>query len=283
VSRHLQTRVSDTIWRALAERSRTSGLSISHLVQAALAESLDVDHHSIFQVSTSGAIVRGLYRGCVSVADLRRHGDVGIGTFEDLDGELVMLDGDCYQARSDGTVSVARDDALTPFATVVSFVADTTAELTGIGSYDDLTASLDDLRDSANAIVAFRLRGTFATLTVRAACRAEPGEDLVHATAHQSEFELTHAPATVVGFWSPEYAKAISIAGYHLHAVTDDRRHGGHVLGVSATELVVEVHRVNDVHLAIPETEEFLAADLAGDRDAELAAAEHQSHGSPPQ
>lgn len=277
---HLQTRVSDSIWAALVDRAATSGTSVSHLVQCALAEALDIDHHSIFQVSTSGAIVRGLYQGCVSVADLRRHGDVGIGTFDGLDGELVMLDGHCYRARADGTVEPAGDEELTPFATVVGFVADRSLELRGVGSYDQLTDALDHVRDSANTIVAFRVRGTFDSLVVRAACRAAPGEDLVHATARQAEFELADVPAAVVGFWSPQYAKAISIAGYHLHAITDDRTRGGHVLGLSASRLVVEVHEVNDVHLAIPETEEFLVADLNGDQDSELAVAEHTRRGS---
>ena len=271
--------MSDSLWDALVERSRTSGASVSHLVQAALAEALDVDHHSIFQVSTSGAIVRGLYRGCVCVGDLRRHGDVGLGTFEDLDGEMILLDGHCFQARADGTVVEADDDELTPFATVVSFVADSVTELGVVSSYEELTAALDGLRDSPNAIVAVRAHGRFSTLEVRAACRTDRGVDLVTATEHQSVFHLEDVAATLVGFWSPEYARAFGISGYHLHAVTDDRQHGGHVLGLGVDHLTVELHQVSDLHVAIPETEEFLRADLSGDDDAALAVAEHATRG----
>jgi Alpha-acetolactate decarboxylase len=35
---------------------------------------------------------------------LREHGDHGLGTFEQLDGEMVVLDGRCFQVRSDGSV-----------------------------------------------------------------------------------------------------------------------------------------------------------------------------------
>jgi acetolactate decarboxylase len=77
-------------------------------------------------------------------------------------------------------------------------------------------------------------------------------------------FGYENTNATIVGFWSPEYTQAIAIAGYHLHAISDDRSRGGHVFDVQASHLRVDVHRVTDLHLALPETEAFLTADLGG-------------------
>lgn len=279
MARSLDIRLSDSLWTALHDRAESSGQSIHHIVQAALAEALDVEHHSIFQVSTSGAIVQGLYQGCVSVADLRRHGDLGLGTFEDLDGEMILLDGHCFQARADGTVVEAPDDALTPFAAVVSFAADTVTTIGPFDSLDSLTAELDALRTSDNSIVAFRIAGTFTSLSLRAACRHESGTGLVDATADQGLFECADISGTMLGFWSPEYAQAISIAGYHLHFISDDRQHGGHVLGAAAAHVNAELHQVSDVHLAIPETEAFLSADLSGDTREELDIAERARDG----
>jgi len=275
----IQTRVSASIWQALQDRSRTSGQSIAHIVQMALAEALDIQHHSIFQVSTSGAIVQGLYQGCVSVADLRRHGDLGIGTFEDLDGEMILIDGRCFQARADGTVVEAPDDALTPFASVVNFAPDSTADVTDVTSYEDLTARVDGLRASQNGIVSLRITGRFPSMHVRAACRTESGVDLVQATANQSLFEYQDVSGTLVGFWSPEYTQSIAIAGYHMHFISDDRTMGGHVLDLTAPALFVEINDVNDVHLAIPETAAFLEADLNRDNSAALDIAERQVRG----
>ncbi|MFM8238735.1 MAG: acetolactate decarboxylase [Actinomycetota bacterium] len=274
MAKRLETQVSDSLWHALQERSASSGQSVSHIAQAALAEALDVEHHSIFQVSTSGAIVEGLYQGCVSVGDLRRHGDLGLGTFEDLDGEMILIDGHCYQARSDGTVTEASDDELTPFASVVSFVADQTHALSSVTSWDDLQAQLNGLRTSANAIVAFRATGVFDAIKVRTACKHESGTDLVSAVADQAIFDFAQIEGSLVGFWSPEYTQAIAIAGYHLHFISADRQHGGHVLDLTARNLPVEVHQVTDLHLAIPETREFLAADLGGDTTEALNKAE---------
>ncbi|MGI9197873.1 MAG: acetolactate decarboxylase [Candidatus Nanopelagicales bacterium] len=279
MAKNLDVRVSDTLWEALHDRAESSGQSVSHLVQAALAEALDVEHHSIFQVSTSGAIVEGLFQGCVSVADLRRHGDLGLGTFEDLDGEMILLDGHCYRARADGSVTEAGDDDLTPFASVVNFAADSVAEVEGITSWAELTAHLDGQRTSANGMVAIRAAGTFASLDLRAACRHASGTDLVTATADQGLFHREGISGTLVGFWSPDYTKSIAIAGYHIHFISDDRQHGGHVLDLVVDRLPLEIQQVTDIHLAIPETTEFLEADFSRDPMQALAEVEHDKRG----
>lgn len=279
MSHLLQTHVSNSIWQALVERSASSGQSVSHIVQAALAESLDIEHHSIFQVSTSGAIVQGLYQGCVSVADLRRHGDLGLGTFEDLDGEMILIDGHCYQARSDGTVVEAADTELTPFASVVNFAADHEADVVDVSTYDAFIAEIDRMRTSDNGFVSIRATGTFSSIQVRTACKTESGVDLVEATSTQAVFDFADMAGTLVGFWSPAYTKSIAIAGYHMHFISADRQHGGHVLDLSSERIFVELNDVNDVRLAIPETAAFLGADLSADTSAALDIAERGGRG----
>ena len=94
-SHHLSINIGDGLWTALNELSSRTGDSLGQLVRTSLANSLDLEHHTIYQVSTSGALVQGVYQGCVKVSDLLRHGDFGLGTFEQLDGEGIMLDGQC--------------------------------------------------------------------------------------------------------------------------------------------------------------------------------------------
>lgn len=272
--RRLDTVISDSLWEALHARSAATGRSIRDLVQQALSEGLDLDHHSLFQVSTSGALVEGLYQGAITVGDLKRHGDLGLGTFEDLDGEMVLVDGHCYRVGSDQSVSEVPDARLTPFATVVSFVADEVHELEGVASWDDLTARLDTLRRSDNDFVAWRIRGHVDVLRLRAACRHASGTPLVEAIADQAVFGVDAVDAVLVGFWSPAYAPSVAIPGYHLHAVTDDRAHGGHVFDLRAQRLTVELHRVNDLHVAMPETEAFLRADLSPDSGSAMGSVE---------
>ena len=80
--------------------------------------------HTLYQVSPATALVEGIYQGAVQVATLRAHGDLGLGTFEGLDGEMVIVDGHFFQVRSDGSVREVQDNVLSPFAAVTAFSAD---------------------------------------------------------------------------------------------------------------------------------------------------------------
>ena len=84
---------------------------------------------TLYQVSTANALVEGIYQGAVLVGTLRKHGDLGLGTFENLDGEMVILDGHFFQVRSDGSVTEAGDDVLSPFAVITHFKSDLTVDL----------------------------------------------------------------------------------------------------------------------------------------------------------
>ena len=276
--RHLHTRISDSLDAALRARSFATGESVDHLVQAALAETFEIEHHSLFQVSTSSALVEGVYQGCVNVGDLLRHGNFGLGTFDSLDGEMIVLDGQCFQARSDGSVVQAPADELTPFAVVTDFTADDADQFARVNDWQDLLQQLDRHRTSENSFLGIRISGTMKSLQLRAACKSDSGVDLVEATANQSEFEFANIEGTLVGFWSPEFSGAVSIAGYHLHFISDDRQHGGHVLNVVAEGLKLELHRVNDLHVAIPETREFLTAELRADNAEAIRTAEQARH-----
>ncbi len=271
----LELRLGGGLWEALQERCRRSGETPEHVINSALAEALDLDHHTIYQISTSGALVQGAYSGCVRVSTLLQHGDFGLGTFDGLDGEGILLDGCCWQARSDGSVVPAPADALTPFWVVTRFCADRTQMLADISSWADLTARLDGLRANANLFVAIRLRGVFEQIRYRVACKTEAGVDLVRATSGQACFELEQISGTLVGFWTPTYARTINVPGYHLHLISDDHQQAGHVLELRASRLQVELHCETQLHLVLPETPDFLNADLSGDPAAALAKAEH--------
>lgn len=244
------------------------------MINSTLAEALDLEHHTIYQVSTSGALVKGVYGGCVRVGDLLQHGDFGLGTFDGLDGEGILLDGRCWQACADGRVLAAPPQALTPFWVVTHFRSDHTQALGDIHSWADLTARLDALRGSDNLFVAIRVRGVFDSIRYRVACKSEPGVELVHATSSQAIFALEQVAGTLVGFWTPAYARTITVPGYHLHLLSDDQHHGGHVLELSARQLQVELHVESHLQLVLPETPAFLQADLSADPAAALAQAE---------
>ncbi len=125
----LNATISPGLWRALLDRAERSGEPLAHIVSKALAEYLQISHHTLYQVSTSTALVEGIYQGAVRVGTLREHGDLGLGTFENLDGEMVVVDGEFFQVRCDGSVHKCDDDLLSPFAVVTRFTPEASVTL----------------------------------------------------------------------------------------------------------------------------------------------------------
>jgi acetolactate decarboxylase len=271
----IHLKLSGAIWRALEQRHDETGEPIPHIIRAGLAEYLEIEHSTLFQVSTSSALVEGVYNGAVSIGHLREHGDFGLGTFEGLDGELVALDGSFFQVRSDGTVRVAAASDLSPFAAVTWFKAERSIQVAQAVDLKALLARVDELRDSGNVFYAIRIDGSFAFMHTRAMCKSEEGTPLAVAAAHQPEFKFSDITGTLAGFWSPRYVKTLEVPGYHLHFISDDRGAGGHLLECSGRNLRVAIQQVRDLHVALPENQDFLKADLTGDPAAALDRAEH--------
>ena len=276
-SHDLHLRLPAGYWQELLQHCDRTGESHSHVIRAALAEYLDIQHHTLWQVSTSTAVLEGVSDGCLRVSDLREHGDFGIGTFDRLDGEGILLNGQCWQARADGSLREVPDEELTPFFVVTHFHPDQTHQFLNLNGWQDLCDRLDSLRPTNNLFMAIRVQGVFEQIQLRTMSLSEQGENLLSAASHQVEFDHQNLSGTMVGFWSPSYASSLNIPGYHFHFVSDDLRHGGHVLDQSAVlsaDVNVELQLESDLRLALPQTNAFMEADLSRDPTALLSVAE---------
>jgi acetolactate decarboxylase len=246
--------------------------SASAVVTTALSQFLNHPLHTLFQVSTSGALVRGVYQRAVSVEVLKRHGDFGLGTFDDLDGEMAVLEGRVYQARADGTVREVPDGVTAPFAVITRFETDARGHIPGVGNLSEMVAQCDQYRESDNLFFAIRIDGHFDYVHTRAMRATD--QPLAQAAAVQPEFGFRQLDGTLVGIWSPAFSSAFSVPGYHFHFLSSDRTKGGHLLDCSGRNLAMQVERLTEFHISLPESEEFLKADLSKDPSAELSSAE---------
>jgi len=273
----LAVEIPASLNKELNSEAVRSARNPSSIVVEAVAKYFEKPVHTVFQVSTSGALVAGVYDREVSVHRVLEHGDFGLGTFANLDGEMIVVDGRAYQIHGTGLVTEAAPDAGVPFAVVTWFKPETKAKLTGVNGFSDLETLCDEVRRSGNIFYAIRVEGRFSRVRTRAVNRPSPGTRLVDAAKAQSEFAFTDIEGTLVGLWSPGFSSAFSVAGYHFHFLSADRRHGGHLLEIEAGPLLLEVEPLTNFNLALPETEAFLKADLSKNTAEELAYAE-QAH-----
>ncbi len=208
------------------------------LVLPACAE----DNSALYQLSTIQALLAGHYDGLASVGGLKKYGDIGLGTFDRLDGEMVVLDGQVYQVLADGTVRVAPDGSTTPFATVAFARPTIVREIGAFATLAELERVLDALLPSANLFYAVRVQGRFDALKTRSVPpQRKPYPKLSEVVKTQAVFDFRDLAGTLVGFRSPEFAKGMTVPGYHLHFIDDARARGGHLLDCAASGAKVEI------------------------------------------
>ncbi|MGB6063805.1 MAG: acetolactate decarboxylase [Desulfomonilaceae bacterium] len=209
-------------------------------------------NHSVFQVSTLHALMRGMYDGETTFRELKKHGDFGLGTLNGLDGEMVALNGEFFQIKADGKVYRIADDRKTPFAVVTFFKADKKLSLQRIKDMKELRATLDRMLPFVQSPCAIRIDGHFKSVKVRSVPRQEkPYQGLEDAVKHQTEFQLKNVSGTLVGFRFPHYMDGVNVPGYHFHFITADRKAGGHTLDCSMERSNADVSLISNLSVAL--------------------------------
>lgn len=225
----------------------------------------------LYQVSTINALLEGSYDGQVLIKELKNYGDVGIGTFAQLDGEMIVLDGEVYKAKYDGTVEKVDDKQSTPFASVTYFDEDEKKENVEFSDYESLQKILDTVIKNPNLFYTFKVSGEFSYVKVRSVPpQQKPYRPLAEVTKQQPIFEYENVRGTLIGFWCPTYVNGINVPGYHLHFISDDRTMGGHLLEVKCKNGTILVDQTPSFQMTLPENSDFGKLDLEKDKKDEL-------------
>jgi acetolactate decarboxylase len=204
----------------------------------------DASDDALYQISTLSALSAGGYDGLITLDELLDEGDFGLGTFDALDGEMVVLDGTVYQIPSNGVAEEPDGDMTTPFAAVTTWDADSEHEFPDQMSCAVLQSAIDALIDTS-APYAIKVEGSFTMLLTRSEEAQEPPyQPLATVLEGQIEYRLEDVEATMAGFRLPDYMANANSAGYHFHALTDDEQAGGHVLDCQTASVTVELDAI---------------------------------------
>jgi acetolactate decarboxylase len=218
---------------------------------------------TLVQVSTIDALMKGIYDGAFTFGALKQHGDFGIGTLDELDGEMLALDGEFFQFTADGVAHKIDDPAETPFSAVTFFKSEKSAVLGKTESLAALQTRLDAETASANLFYAIRISGEFSMMSFRSVLKQKtPYVTLPEVVKHQSVFRLENVRGTLVGFRCPPFVKGINVPGYHFHFISEDRKSGGHVIDCAVTGATAEWDVLENLKLLLPRDEAFLKADF---------------------
>jgi len=205
-----------------------------------------------FQVGTLDALMDGRFDGDTTMGELLTHGDLGLGTVQHLGGELVVLDGHAFVVDADGRVHEVSPSTRTPFAVVCRFAPHARVALEGPMPLAAVQRELDALAPH-ESVLAVRVDGSFTHLRLRSVREQQhPYPPLSEVTAHQTEWDLERATGTLLGFRFPDDVAGLEAPGYHLHFLSDDREHGGHVLDGTLVSGTAAVDGGDQLHVELP-------------------------------
>ena len=211
------------------------------------------DRDVLFQIEAFNTFSSGKYDGYMTYRELMKHGDFGIGTFHELDGEMIALNGTVYQIPIDGKAKQVDPNIQAPYATITFFEADIIKTLENSVDYGEIQNIIQSLMPTDNAIYAIKIRGTYTYAETRSVpAQNKPYPTLSEVVKHQSIFVLDNVSATAVGFWFPSSMDGVDYTGYHLHLITDDHSAGGHLLDFTIENATIEIDQTNKFNLILP-------------------------------
>jgi len=233
------------------------------------------EHHVLFQASTIGALLEGAYDGDLTFAELAEHGDLGLGTLNGLDGEMIALDGDFHRADVEGRIHPVPAAARTPFAVVIEFEPTIEAEIDEPHGHRELLSRIDELVGGGPSSWAVRLDGRFELVRARSVPRqSRPYRPLTEVVADQRVFDLEEVDGTLLGFRFPAYVEGLEVGGYHLHFIDADHARGGHVLEARLRSGAVAIDPSDDLHVELPPRVDLADPDLSAATHAAVASVE---------
>lgn len=238
------------------------------------------NNDTMFQSATLQSLMIGNYYGYISVGDLRSHGNHGLGTFENIDGEMIILNDTVFQARFDGSVNVASDSTMVPFAVATHFDNDINFTVKNIPSLDSLlnilTAHINESGQNLIYAIKIDVKNCNVVKARSELPQQKPYKPLAEALkTDQREFTFNNVSGTIVGVYFPAYMSQLNAVGWHCHFITSDRTHGGHLFDISFSDTAtVQLDPTPAFSLFMPEEKTFANTALDKDLSKEIEAVE---------
>ncbi len=227
-------------------------LTISSCVNEINTDAEKQKTDNIFQYSTKNGLLKNDYVGTLTVNEIKKNGDFGLGTFNMVDGEMVIQNGNVYQVLTNGKINDMPAKALSPFVVTKFFIPDTSFSLPKNISLDSAKTLLELLVKKYDTPLAIRITGEFQSLKSRSVDKVESlSVSLAEIVANQTEFNFTNVSGTVIGFWYPDYFDGVNFPGFHLHVLLDNLSGGGHLLNCTFGNVTVEIDFASGVNVAL--------------------------------
>ena len=239
-----------------------------------------VKNETINQVALLQSLALGYFDGSITVKKLKTLGDTGIGTFDGLNGEMIVLDGVVYRANADCKINVVDDAETVPFSNVTFFDNDFSLKLKNIADKSELENKLNEIvaKYGENSFYMIKIEANFNKILVRSENgQQKPYPTLVKALENQTEIERENISGTIVGLYCPHFMSSLNNVGWHFHFISSDKKFGGHVLQMNIKSGKVQFDKTDNFSMYLPEKNNFQNLNLANDMREDIRRAENDT------
>lgn len=206
---------------------------------------------SLYQLGNASALFSGFIEGEMNFQTLMSKGDFGLGTFNDINGELVAVNGKFYKIGQKGVTTLVDPNWKSPFVELVKFKDTNKIHIANVDSYEVLKQTLANKLDNKNIPYAIKVTGTFSYLKLRS---RSPRKTTDNNTNIEETYIVNNSKGTLVGYWFPEYLLSLTVPAFHFHFIADNHQLSGHVLALKTTEATVAINKISQIEMAFPQT-----------------------------
>jgi acetolactate decarboxylase len=207
----------------------------------------------LYQTHPLSPLLEGNYDGGnITLDNLLRYGNFGIGTFSGFNGgEMLVVGGAIYSMPQPTTANLIRDLQIeTPFAMITNFKPSSSTSITDVKDYETFKERLESQLNPEKHY-AVLVQGKFKKLEVQ--CVQPPHQPgLLFEKISQSPASFSDCEGILVGFRigtgvDPE----INHPGYHFHGLLQQGG-GGHVLELGVMDAVVSTQELERLEVLNP-------------------------------
>ncbi len=225
-----------------------------------VAEGVAPEKDTIYQLHELAYLTQQLgYEGEMTGVELKHFGDFGVGA-PYLLGELNVLDDEVYQALYDGMLIETDLTQTVPFAQLTHFKTDFSHQLGAAVDIADFESQLDRLIEpyGKDVFYAVKIHGQFPMMLCRSVYfQKKPFKSMERIMAEDQIKTTWHdVSGTLISIYGPDFMHPVSPTGWHFHFISDDKKLGGHVLGLQVASATAEFDRVSRFVLMLPSFEE---------------------------
>lgn len=211
--------------------------------------------HRLFQYSGVEAFNLLAYDGSLSVAELNKYGNFGLGCFNALNGELIVFDNQYFHATADGQLNPALPSALVSCVYMMHFQPQYTLRIEKPFQLKDLQNLVKPiLSHKGQPFYAISIIGSFEQINLRSVPpQKTPYPPIDDVVKNQALFEYHDIEGRMVGFHFPLYLNGLTFPDFHFHFANKNLSQGGHILDFQGTSAVIQIDPIHSYYYQLPD------------------------------